>query len=734
MSISSIQKKRVYATIAKYLYSSGERPRNMDINRKLADYFSKHPIGEPFRIERNIFAQGRKSRPEEMNNIMASAIANADTLYEVAREQSNQSMEIATIMRSQLDRLRNKRRALISQIDEYLFTMYNTDGYYYSFSDTFNDLSNTDLNLTSAFIDVVNGSVTLPTISSLSNVMKNEYVSLASISFTAGKDSGGVGNSIGTVPVQATHLSPFRSALDGLNNTIWASEVVLDVPVDEVVCVVNLSISKVGASISRIDLDPYGIKPVEVFIRASTDGSTYEPWGQGIQTNEFKMSFFDQPKDIVSLQIYLRKTEPDYTVNDLGTLRYSYMFGAKDIFLIEQVFDSEATFVTTPIALGEELQAENVIDSVAIVVDQRVPAGTDVTYWVAAEVEDTNPTLDSFDWRKIVPLNPDQPAAESVIKFEGSTDQLKTIKPKPSTGSLGPSELELILPDETNSDYSKRNPFTLEGVDLWRIAEFVDNPIPGSVKLEEGINTTRIYHVAYNPSAIDLSFWTDYFSGDQYSHIAYQDINSGTGFFWGGVVGESYRSVYIETYLESLDDQNVYLKRFVKEDSNAHKWNIKVFLNGTELGHLPIGTDDMIIPWKFQKGLNHIAITLLIPDKQMALSEHPDEGTVDLMEGSSLFDFGTVKLATWTNVDLFTLLKNTTGDPETFTIYNDTRVSQLVSRRKPTTNFRVKYTKANQTSPTSVRLRVDLKRQDENQHVSPIIDKYRMRFLYGNGQ
>jgi hypothetical protein len=85
-----------------------------------------------------------------------------------------------------------------------------------------------------------------------------------------------------------------------------------------------------------------------------------------------------------------------------------------------------------------------------------------------------------------------------------------------------------------------------------------------------------------------------------------------------------------------------------------------------------------------------------------------------------------VRLAKWKFVDLFKMRYNEVGSPHSFTIYD----KYIVSRRRPTTNLRVRYSKASDSSPEAIRLRVDFSRRNMNPHVTAVLYSYRLRFLY----
>jgi hypothetical protein len=152
---------------------------------------------------------------------------------------------------------------------------------------------------------------------------------------------------------------------------------------------------------------------------------------------------------------------------------------------------------------------------------------------------------------------------------------------------------------------------------------------------------------------------------------------------------------------------------------------MRIYLNGRELAYMPVGTDSAVIPWRFMRGPNHIILLIDIPRSTAAMPQIFN-GTIDLLSGDRLSDFGTVKLDTWKYVDFFHFKYNETSTSKAFTIHNN----EIVSRVEPTDNFRLRYSQARPSAPSAIRLRADLSRSETNQYVTPLFDSYRLRFLY----
>jgi hypothetical protein len=223
----------------------------------------------------------------------------------------------------------------------------------------------------------------------------------------------------------------------------------------------------------------------------------------------------------------------------------------------------------------------------------------------------------------------------------------------------------------------------------------------------------------------DFAFWREKFDDKTSYFTSYGSIDSGHDFFYGADVGEDNKSIYAETYIITDKEYPVFLKECHKSDFNSKTWHIRIFINGKEIANMPVGTDKLTVPWKLKEGKNHIVMMANIPAATIN-SPSPYMGTFNIMVDGRLADFGTVKLDNWTYVDLFKFQNNQVNEPNTFTIYNN----EIISRKKPTDNFRISYKKKTNTSPQALRFRADFARSAQYVKSTALLDSYRIRFAY----
>lgn len=723
MSIQQIQTKNILELIAQSFLVNGSNPQLTQMYMHLSSYFARNPAGRPVTFDVDLFRQDIKSDPEFMNDFMAYAIVNIDTLYESCQQQVDQVLMLNTILRTHLDRLKTRRDILSSKLDDYLLGIYNSDGYFHSISDGFYDTNLIDFSFTSATIDTDADMVSLSPISSQSQIVSSDKIGDPQVTITD-KDNN---------TLSFTTKMPFKNALDGMSNTAWFVEVRTSAQ-GPITAVVNIPINN-GSSdnkITEINLTPYGVTEIQCGINAvyspqNIQNNYTKPFANKVITSANRMKFIgDQVEDITSsIQLQLTKVGPDYIQRENNnTTTNIFVFGFKEILMAEQYYDTFGTLVSTPLSIPSDLQNDMLIDAVSIVSDSHVPTNTSLTYYVAAD----NPTAESlsdFNWREIVPISNLNPSANNVVHFGGSipTSNYIRLTKRQST------DLLLYPLNDTDPDLAKRNPSPtfFPSIDVYRLTEFKESFLKDTLTLEEGINTTRIYYTELDDNAITdgFSFWSNIFQDSSLYTTTYGEIDSGHEFFYGADVGESHKSIYAETYLDADKEFPVILKECRKSDVNSQSWNIRVFLNGNEVANMPVGVNKITVPWKFKQGKNHIVVMANIPAGTVSITD-PYIGTFNIMADGQITDYGSIKLDDWVFVDNYKFLNNQVNDASSFTIYND----QIISRKQPTNNFRISYNKSTQDAPEAIRFKADFTRDSQYAMATPLLDGYRIRFAY----
>lgn len=717
MSTKQVQIQNVLEIVAQSYLMDGQSPLIDDIYKYLSRFFADQPAGQPFKMSLESFVNSRTSSAEVLNDLMAILVANIDTLYETCFNHIDQMLMLNSVLRSHLERLRVKRNILTNKIDDYLLGIYSSDGFFFSYSDDFVSTSGIDFDLTTAFVDSAAGVVTIPALSTRSKIMNADAVSLTSVS--ASDQAGNI--------LIVSEKTQFDDALDGLSNTSWFIEIKTNNAAPIVLDIVLMLSNQISDNlISKIDLHPFGIEAVQCGINATYYGNdNLIPFSSKVRTSSDKMSFIaDQVRSSLrSINLQLKKDKPDYYINDSSERTGVYIFGFKEIMITEQYFDQDARFVSVPIRIPPELGNEGLIDSISLVTDESIPPGTSIKYYVAEDIPAAT-NISGYNWRQITPLTDTANLLSQIVNFGGSRIITQVLRISPRNEN----EIKMFPPNTTNVDPSKRNPTPsyFNQVDAYRVARIEENVLINTIKLEEGINSTRIFYTSYDPDALNFAFWRGIFDAEDFT-TTYGSTDTGHGFLYGADVGENEKSVYSETFVYVDEETPVILKRCSKMDLNSRTWDIKVFLNGREIASLPVGVDRLTVPWKFKQGKNHVVVMANIPGNTSSFTA-PYLGSFDIMDDAELYDYGIAKLDDWNYVDPFKFEFNITNKSNSFTIYNN----EIVTRKQPTDNFRLTFNQPQATYPEAIRLRADLARTESFALLTPVIDSYRLRFSYAS--
>lgn len=711
-SIRRVQTERILKDVVHSLYSQGTQPTFGEVAQGVARYFEKYPAGKPLPLPlRDAVARGQ-SDEEAYNQLLSFIAINLDVLYESSLRQVEEVIMLTSSLQTHLDRLSTYRKRIDSQIEDYLLGVYNTDGYFYSVSDNFSDIDFVDLNMTTGQVDTVAGMVSLPSVSGASSRVPTKDISRPRVSIT-----------VGGRPSRYDELASFTGALeDSLENIVWAFEVE-SATVEEVVAVAVIDFgTQDPVRISRVDITPYGATPVQVFMEyLDAVTGVWNGFGNKIHTGTSLMVFGGNVAEATSMRLTLRKTKPDYTENKGGQVVYKYIFGARDLAFAHKVYDYDARIVSTPRGIPDEYAADLVIDAVSLDAEENIPADTDIRYYIGASQPDE--TYDDIVWREISPIRSAKESGK-IVRFDGATKFTRKITENPAAGDLK------LLPLISAGTFQQRNPnqLIIPGVDIYRIAHIEEEVLLNSMELVEGVNTTKIHSRSLDTTTsfddIDISYWGEIFDSGEVLTIDYGRIDTGNEFFYGGDVGSVGKDIYIETFIDCDTSYQTFLEEFQKIDVRAQTWDVKVFLNGKPTGVLKSGTNKLQMPWTLQQGLNHIVVMVRIPNN--AVEDNAFIGALNLMSDKNLYDFGKVHLAKWNYVDFFAMQYNEYAQPKTFTMHN----GEIISRRKPTTNFELRYATSTGTGPENVRLRIDMSRSRNTPNVTPSVDSYRLRFSY----
>lgn len=359
---------------------------------------------------------------------------------------------------------------LSKQLDSLLFALQGADENFFAVYESFDDLSKTDLELSSpGIIQLDEGSAALP--NSTKGTFKIDVNHLYSLDRANISHSPSTAVILGNIP--GTRFGNiFRDS-----SYSWGVEVQSDVNLrHEVSFVFSL---KEETWINKISLTHFGSKPQIAYIYTSVDNINYRPlveYSAGVRLSaQNKIASLDIEDILVEyVRVVLVKDEADGTISTGETELYQYIFGLKNISMFSTGRAATGTYVSKPFDFSDDL---SVIGKVAISADEKVPSDTSIDWSIALVDSDGN--LGNF--MSIVPQSrASADTQSSVINVQDALIKTKYIT----------SDADTYI-----------NQFTYNSVPFYSITSIDTEPVFGTAKLYRGYNawlrdSKGVYEVA----------------------------------------------------------------------------------------------------------------------------------------------------------------------------------------------------------------------------------------------
>lgn len=719
MSISEIQKRKFLENLYRSLYSSGvnesdrvsRQPNDDEIKKEFDRYFTANRIGAPLRVDPTVLRNTRVTNPDIMNEFMARYIFNLDVLYDSIDDNTEKLMDSITYLNKKMDFLKQKRIDLEKKIDSILFTTSNTDGFFYSFSESFANLQNVDLSLTNAFVDIENRKTTLPKFKS--NVL--DFNAPGKINYS------NVQYRImfnGNVAVQDRQMPDVNNMFDGLNNTMskvdFESDVIgpcaliLSIPLD-----VPFVISKVDG---RMSTGSAVTTVVELISQQDNNASQFRRKQSSSDYDKFSFDF--DPQLSGNLRITLIKYEPDYVDTSNSRNKYKYSFCIRDLIVSGQYYDTSATLVSSPISIPAG-DANKIIDAVSIEAANANPNVGNINFFVAENVENAS-GLSDFNWIPISSSTSNTSSFDQVISFSRSNKMFKNIKTSPSSNELKLYDLS------TSNNLSLKNPSNsiYNGISVYRIAKLQEQQSPYNSYLLDSVNSFSFKYTSYsNGLYLDTNRW---------SSIINKTLENVQVFEPGNIPITNSPSIPISLNLTGISgflqtsilvDEDTEAVNSISKSDTSVNWDMAVYLNGTLLADIPSGVSRAEVNWSFKKGVNNIVVTFD--------ASGTSSGSISLMSGVSITNYGVPFVKYYSYVDPFDFRINRNEQDLVFTIDNYLGNNEIFCRSQISNNSRIVF-QSNVTNPVkAVRFRADFSRFS-SPFGTPALESYRIKFKNSN--
>jgi hypothetical protein len=711
MNISTVQKRKFLNNIYKLFYSTGKTPTEFEVRNAFNQYFQVNKPGYPAIIDYNSLATESIANPDTINELMINTILNLEVLFDCVTETNEEIFNVVHTINDKIENLRARRKELESKIDQLTFANANSDGFFYSFLDNFSTLNNIDLNITSAFVDLVNNNVSLPKITSLySNQNNLSQLSLAGITNTVTFD--------GRVVAERQNVTDFDATFDGLNDTYWnydlstesigVASITLSIPIGGVI-----GVSKVSGSLMSKS-------PCSVYLKAIPSSVSEQPVIVTKNSTEDynRFSFIIPSQNYSNIQLTIYKTEPDSVIRS-ATKPYLYSFGIRDLVIGSDYHDTEASIVSKPIAIPTADNKLLAISSVALDVKQQIVSGTNITYYVAADNPDGE-NINDFDWIPIEVNEFDSSAESKSINLTSSP--YKTIYIDRDYFNDG---LKLIPINENATNSNELNPIALPytGRSAYRVTSVGSTREYLQPYILSSLNCYRHYSLYNDNAKVDLQLyksltqWSSYIA-DTTNLSINRDVLSNL---------DSLINITINSPSVGFLDTKI-LAEDIKTGSHIisksrDDINLSVYLNGVLIADIPSGQKDAKVDWEFIKGVNNLSI---LYDKNFVGSV-----SIDLMQGVKLSDYGIIFLDYFNYLDPIEFSMRTSSDINAFTIDTIFGSREVLASKEISNKSIFRYYSSQSELITAVRYRADLLRFN-NPNQTPILDGVRVKFKHSD--
>jgi hypothetical protein len=731
MNISDIQKAKFLETIFKIYYALGSAPSDNEVSTLYGRYFSRFLIGQSIPVPYSDISSESIIDPDKLNRVMVHILFNLDVVYEAYHNHVEELYDLITAFSKRIESIKSKRAELEKKVDDQLFSLRNTDGFYYSITNAFNDTSLTDLNYTTALVDTVSRKAAIPKITS----GNFDYV-------------GNILNGVGSVNVTTifegsevkSEVVSFNNVFNGLTNSEWTYKY-KSTSIGLCTLKIVVPISSIATTISLVEGRLSSQKPVDIGIIVvdpkdrSKSASYLKPGSRDHDT--FTFSFTPQLSSAV--EIYLTKDEPDYVSTDNETAVYNYDFRLDELIISSPYYDFNAILVSQPMSVPTENNSNLIIDAVSISAEEQVPQGADIRYYIAPDNPGAINVYD-YNWVSISPTSVRSPMSPTVINFNGTTFFQATVAASDSSNIVSSGSLMYKIPRSDGysnpiQDYFYKSDSVSLDFNLYRFAKFPDQVRPYDCYILENVDKNQLTVRIAADVTLDKDTWQSLVTG-QRNDIVYtsfsRDIPNTQTFFTADNI--PYGSIYMSTNIFS--ETNLKLTETFLKDLSAQYWDIRIYLNGVDItanGPLSPGVLSSSLTWDVKAGKNEIIILINKSTNDTFGVETPFNGSIALFKDRSILSLNGVMpyknyLYEVKAEDLRLYYSNVDS---VFSIINYENNYEIVYRRTEEIKegSKIYYYTNSESGVQAIRLRVDLFRGPSSDS-GPSINSYTVKFRH----
>lgn len=721
-------------------YTLGSDPSDSEISTLYGRYFSRFNPGQSVPVPYNDISASAIVDVDSLNRIIVHTLFNLDVIYEAYHEQVQDLYDINTSLLKRLENIRTFRVELEKKVDDQLFALTNTDGFYYAVTNAFNDLSLTDINYTTAFVNTAARKVTIPKLNSglfnyIANTLNTSASSSVDVIFEGQK-------------VKSDNVD-FSNVFNGLINSEWIYKFE-STSIGLCTLKISIPISGTNDPISLVEGKIKSQKPVDIGLIVINPNNPSESisFTKSGSSDYDNFSYQFSPQSTNAVELYLTKSEPDYVTRDSNnSVIYNYDFRIDELIISSPYFDSSATIVSKPISLPSQNNSKLTIDAVSISADESIPSGSEIRYYIAPDNPSATNVYD-YTWTAISPSNIRDPKNPVVINFNGSNKIQATLESSTTSDIVSTTTSFYNIPRSSTynnpiSNYFYNSDSSTLGFNVYRLCKFPQGVKPYDSYILENVDKNQLTVNLVTGYSLDKNTWQQVLTG-QRSDIVYTSFNkdvSTTSVFFstGDTVNNTtslpYGSIYMSTNIYSETDM-VITEKFLKSLS-AQYWDIEIYLNGVHItsnGVLAPGVLSASVTWKIKKGQNDLVMIINKSTNDTNGTQTGFSGSISILDDKSILSINGLKL--YKNylyeVKIEDLRLYYSNNDNVYSIINYENNYEIVYRRTEEIKNGSKiyyYYNTNNSGVESIRIRADLFRGN-SYNSAPSINSYTVKFKH----
>lgn len=694
MSIRDKRYTKIVNTIIREELQKGNLPTSREFIGKLNQKIMSENLNGP-KTNFTPRRKGATARANEHNQILDDTYQDLETLYESVIEQhdkAGKNFDKFEVEKSKLDYQLNDLEEKLKE----LILLYGQEGYLNSVYDIFTDFTKIDTAETDANIDIAKHEVRISDVKNRSKKlivpMKSQFEILSSIR-------------------TQVELSPISGVtndvlLDKTNRT-WQVAAMTKEKMD-VAGLYYVEFQNVQ-EMNRITLETQSIKPAFIKIEFTTDNlnwSLLPYYEQGVTVkNQYT---FDFPTvGILKLRFMIGKNEPDSDTlveTGNGEMRYSYIFGLKNISFYTFHYALEASVVSNVLDAQPDVSKNFTIDKVSLHVEEELPNGTEIKYFIAIPEKDQEP-----EWKALSPINRETPQYDQIIDFKNIATSVPTSFYIDPNISIGEYEMENLYAN---------------GINFYKVGEIENRQIiQGTEKLFIGKNSWSMKSYSYQQPnhAVHMPSIQDWMRPANIVTESYLPIEDGKP----GLLLNKRRSNTTTNYMFTLGVFSEKEKELVVSVPTSID-PIAVYLNGNLIYEgIPNATSQ--VSYIVQSGWNEIIVLVYDRNSVGTVNGATVDINVDFRKhGSNVY----AKAKALTKVSLFDLRYNVLNtDNEKYALQTINGKTYVITNYiVPGLRYEFYYNYVDGAVKDEILFKAVLSRDEMITENSPKLKSYRLRF------